>query len=106
MPRILLLIIHIRILLSRLRFVLGHPFPPKKCILVFNNEKHPRLCRPTRAHSNLKSLFPGVVAALVHTIEGLNVKPCNLPGGSCAKQDVCGLLQAGGRVGVEAEGER
>ena len=48
-------------------------------------------------HVNLKSQFPGVVAALVRKIEALDavaMKPCNIPGGACEKQDLRGLLQA------------
>jgi hypothetical protein len=48
-------------------------------------------------HVNLWHRFPGVVAALVRKIEAFNavaMQPCNVPGGTCAKQDVHGLLQA------------
>ena len=39
----------------------------------------------------------GLAAALVRKIKAFDavaMKPCNLPGGPCVKQDVRGLLQA------------
>lgn len=47
--------------------------------------------------NNLKERYPGVVAALARKVEALSavaMKPCNLPGGTCAKPDRRGLLQA------------
>ena len=48
-------------------------------------------------HANLRLQYPGVVAALIRKLEALDavaVTPCNLPGGTCAGQDVRGILRA------------
>ena len=48
-------------------------------------------------HTDLKSKFPGVVAALVRKLEAyeaMAMKPCNLPGGTCQAQDPRGLAKA------------
>ena len=48
-------------------------------------------------HVNLVSLYPTVVDALVAKLEALEavaVTPCNLPGGTCASEDLRGLVLA------------
>ena len=48
-------------------------------------------------HVNLRDVFPGVVGTLARKLERLAavaMPPCNLPNGTCAKQDARGLLQA------------
>lgn len=67
------------------------PFTVSRTVGLFNLSADPG------EHVDLRLVFPGVAAALVTRLEALEavaMAPCNIPGGSCQKQDWAGARSA------------